>query len=100
MVPDSGVINNRKGEGLISSATDQEGAESALAGGPEDSREENRAIYRLRRQTVEPVFGVIKQAMGFRQFLLRGEEKIAGERELSTLAYNCKRLDNLMQARA
>jgi hypothetical protein len=42
------------------------------------AREENRAIYRSRKQTVEPVFGVIKQAMGFRQFLLRGEEKNSG----------------------
>ena len=35
---------------------------------------EHRAHYRLRQQTVEPVFGIVKQAMGFRQFLLRGLE--------------------------
>src|SRR6202022_3804256 len=35
--------------------------------------------YRLRKQVVEPVFGQIKQARGFRQFLLRGGEKVAGE---------------------
>lgn len=62
------------------------------------ARDENRALYRLRKQTVEPVFGVIKHAMGFRQFLLRGEEKVAGEWELLTLAYNCKRLHNLKRA--
>lgn len=59
---------------------------------------ENRAIYRLRKQTVEPVFGVMKQAMGFRQLLLRGEDKVAGEWQLLALAYNCKRLHNMMQA--
>ena len=60
--------------------------------------EDNRAIYRLRQQTVEPVFGVIKQAMGFRQFLLRGKTKVAGEWQLLALAYNCKRLHNLLLA--
>jgi hypothetical protein len=55
-------------------------------------REESRKKYRLRKQTVEPVFGTIKQWMGFRQFLLRGHEKVSGEWELVTLAYNVKRL--------
>ena len=59
---------------------------------------ETRAVYRLRKQTVEPVFGVVKQAMGFRQFLLRGEAKVAGEWQLPALAHNCKRLRTLMQA--
>jgi transposase len=60
--------------------------------------EEARALYGLRKQTVEPVFGIIKQAMGFRQFLLRGVEKVSGEWELVTLAYNFKRLWNLQAA--
>ena len=55
-------------------------------------RDESREKYRLRKQTVEPVFGTIKQWMGFRQFLLRGYEKVNGEWELVTLAYNIKRL--------
>lgn len=55
-------------------------------------REENRAAYRLRKQTVEPVFGTIKKWMGFTQFLLRGHEKVDGEWKLVTLAYNVKRL--------
>ena len=59
---------------------------------------ENRAHYRLRKHTVEPVFGIVKQAMGFRQFLLRGVEKVEGEWALVTLAYNCRRLHNLMLA--
>ena len=55
-------------------------------------RDESRAKYRLRKQTVEPVFGTIKQWMGFRQFLLRGHGKVSGEWQLVTLAYNVKRL--------
>ena len=48
--------------------------------------------YRFRKQTVEPVFGIIKQAMGFRQFLLRGAAKVAGEWSLVATAYNFRRL--------
>jgi transposase len=55
-------------------------------------REENRAAYRLRKQTVEPVFGTIKKWMGFTQFQLRGLTKASGEWKLVTLAYNVKRL--------
>ena len=44
------------------------------------------------------VFGIIKQCMGFRQFLLRGLEKVSGEWELVALAYNVKRLWNLKLA--
>ena len=62
------------------------------------ARPEHRAHYRLRKQTVEPVFGIVKQAMGFRQFLLRGLEKVEGEWALVTLAYNCRRLHNLRLA--
>jgi transposase len=47
-----------------------------------------RSRYRLRKQTVEPVFGQIKQARGFRQFLLRGAEKVAGEWDLLCTAHN------------
>ena len=57
-----------------------------------------RALYGLRRQTVEPVFGIIKQAMGFRQFLLRGLEKASGEWTLAALAWNIKRLNVLRMA--
>ena len=50
------------------------------------------------KQTVEPVFGVVKHAMGFRQFMLRGLAKVEGEWKLVTLAYNMKRLHNLKRA--
>jgi len=51
-----------------------------------------RAVYALRKQTVEPVFGIIKSVMGFRQFLLRGKDKVSGEWRLVCLAFNLKRM--------
>ena len=54
--------------------------------------DEGRAKYRHRKQTVEPVFGTIKKWMGFTQFQLRGHEKVSGEWQLVTLAFNMKRL--------
>jgi len=51
-----------------------------------------RSRYRLRKQTVEPVFGQIKQARGFRQFLLRGVRKVSGEWSLICTAHNLLKL--------
>jgi transposase len=51
-----------------------------------------RSRYRLRKQTVEPVFGQIKQARGFRQFLLRGIEKVAAEWAIICTAHNLTKL--------
>ena len=48
--------------------------------------------YALRKQTVEPVFGIIKSVMGFRQFSLRGLKKVTGEWNLVCLAWNIKRM--------
>ena len=62
--------------------------------------EEGRALYRLRQQTVEPVFGIIKAALGFTGFSLRGLDKVAGEWDLVALSYNCKRLHKLKLERA
>ena len=58
---------------------------------------ESRAHYRLRKHTVEPAFGIVKEAMGFWQFLLRGLEKVEAEWALVTLAYNCKRLNGTVK---
>jgi IS5 family transposase len=57
----------------------------------------DRAAYALRKQTVEPVFGIIKSVMGFRQFSLRGLRKVTGEWNLVCLAWNVKRLAVLHQ---
>ena len=51
-----------------------------------------RSRYRLRQQIVEPVFGQIKEARGFRRFLLRGKEKVAGEWSLICTAHNLLKL--------
>jgi transposase len=51
-----------------------------------------RARYHLRQQTVEPIFGIIKAAIGFRRFMLRGLEKVSLEWTLVTLSYNLRRL--------
>jgi transposase len=59
---------------------------------------EGKALYALRKHTPEPVFGIIKAALGFRQFLLRGLDKVRGEWNLVTMAYNLKRLFTLAGA--
>jgi transposase len=53
---------------------------------------EGRQAYARRKQTPEPVFGIIKSIMGFRQFSLRGLEKVKGEWCLVTLAWNVRRM--------
>jgi len=51
-----------------------------------------RALYGKRKSTVEPVFGIIKQVLGFRQFSLRGLDAVTGEWKLVTMAFNLKRM--------
>lgn len=60
--------------------------------------EKGRQIYGKRKTTVEPVFGIIKHALGFKQFLLRGVEKVSGEWQLVNLSYNLKRLWNMKKS--
>ena len=55
-----------------------------------------QAIYGLRKCTVEPVIGIIKEVLGFRQFSLRGLLKAAGEWNLVCIGYNLKRMHTLM----
>lgn len=54
-----------------------------------------KAKYKLRQQTVEPVFGIIKSVIGFRRFLLRGLEKVSLEWTWVSVAYNLKRLHRM-----
>ena len=58
---------------------------------------EGRALYAKRKCTVEPVIGIIKSVMRFRQFLLRGLHQVQGEWNLVTMAWNIKRMFVLMQ---
>ena len=53
---------------------------------------EGRKLYALRKHTPEPVFGIIKSVLGFRQFLLRGLDNVRGEWNLVTMAWNLKRM--------
>lgn len=57
-----------------------------------------RALYGLRKQTVEPVFGIIKRAMGWRQMSMRGLDQAREEWSLVTMAWNIKRLHVLRAA--
>jgi transposase len=76
-----------------------------VAPGPEASAKEimahrlktqmGKALYKLRKQTVEPVFGIIKEVMGFRRFLLRGRTKVGLEWTLVCVSYNLKRMFTL-----
>ena len=59
---------------------------------------EGKALYAQRKYKIEPIFGVIKQVMGFRQFMLRGFEKAQGEWNLICIAYNLKRMFNISMA--
>jgi IS5 family transposase len=58
---------------------------------------EGRAIYGRRKCTVEPVFGIIKSVLGFRQFHLRGLQAVSGEWTLVSMAWNLKRMFALEQ---
>ncbi len=55
-----------------------------------------KAVYALRKVTSEPVFGIIKAVMGFRGFMLRGKEAVAGEWNLACMAYNIERMHTLI----
>jgi transposase len=57
-----------------------------------------KQIYGLRKSTVEPVIGIIKEALSFRQFSLRGLRAVAGEWRLMCLAYNLRRLHTLVSS--
>ncbi|MFW7266891.1 IS1182 family transposase [Gluconacetobacter sp. Hr-1-5] len=57
-----------------------------------------KTLYTLRKQTVEPVFGIIKSVMGFTRFDLRGLANVATEWTLLALAYNCRRITRLTAA--
>jgi len=56
-----------------------------------------KAVYAARKCVVEPVFGQIKQARGFRQFLLRGLKKVQGEWALVCMTHNILRIHAVLQ---
>ncbi len=54
--------------------------------------QEARKVYGLRKITVEPVYGNIKQNLGFREFLLKGKEKVQIEFNLACIAHNLRKM--------
>jgi hypothetical protein len=98
------TIKRRRIEGYIATGRQKHGTRSATAkkAPPPASlvakmstklkRAGHRSRYRLRKQIVEPVFGQVKQARGFRQFLLRGIEKVKAEWALICTAHNLAKL--------
>jgi len=60
---------------------------------------EGKALYAKRKCTVEPVFGIIKSALGYRQFLRRGFENVNAEWTLVSMAWNLKRMHVLTKPR-
>jgi transposase len=97
-------LNRRHIEGYVATGRQVHGTSHAAGDGPPGSGQRVvamwrklrrggwRSRYRLRKGTVEPIFGVIKQARGFRQFLLRGAEKVQGEWSLVCTAQNLWKL--------
>lgn len=93
----------REGHGRsVSDLEKKEEPSAPAAGAPFAERmrhrvktKEGRARYKLRQQTVEPVFGIIKEALGFRRFSLRGLAKVSLEWTLVSVSYNLKRLFSL-----
>lgn len=75
-----------------------EGADAVAAMAHRLRTRSGRAIYALRKQTVEPVFGIIKHVMKFRQFLVRGAERVGNEWSLVALAWTLKRMNALKMA--
>ena len=97
-------LNRRHIRGYVATGRQKHGQSSATANGKTQTGTRVQAMqvrlkqggfrsrYRLRKQIVEPVFGQIKQARGFRQCLLRGLDKVAGEWSLLCTAHNLLKL--------
>jgi len=62
--------------------------------------EEGKVLYAKRNHTVETAFGIIKEVLGFRSFLLRGVEKVSGEWTLVCLTYNLRRMHRMVKEAA
>ena len=86
--------------GIVAVAALAAGADVVKAMNHRLATVEGRAVYAQRKSTVEPVFGIIKSVMGFRQFHVRGLDAVTGEWTLVTMAWNLKRLFNLRSAAA
>ena len=86
------VATGRQKHGTASASGSARGGRRVRAMRLKLKRAGHRSRYRLRKQVVEPVFGQIKHARGFRQFLLRGLEKVSAEWSLICTAHNLLKL--------
>jgi hypothetical protein len=88
------IATGRQKHGTKAGVHEAKGKHAPLIGRMRDKLKRRgwRSAYRLRKQVVEPVFGQIKQAMGFRQFLLRGLAKVQAEWNLVCTAHNLLKL--------
>jgi hypothetical protein len=86
------VATGRQKHGQASATGKSGGGAQTQAMAQRLKRAGHRSRYRLRKQTVEPVFGQIKGARGFRQFLLRGLEQVRQEWQLVCMAHNLLKL--------
>jgi len=98
------TLSRRRIKGYIATGRQKHGSKSATGKRPAKPgsllarmttrlrRAGHRSRYRLRKQVVEPVFGQVKQARGFRQFLLRGIEKVKAEWAMICTAHNLRKL--------
>lgn len=85
-------------ERLAPEATPPENPDIVAAMKHRLSTKAGKAFYAKRKSTVEPVFGIIKEVMGFRRFMLRGFNAVRGEWTLVCIAFNLKRLCTLITA--
>ncbi len=100
------AANGRKSHGRTLQELEQRADPPAL--GPDASArekikhrletKEGHEHYALRTQTIEPIFGIIKEPLGFRRFSLRGLKNVRAEWTLVTLAYNLQRLFHMGRA--
>jgi hypothetical protein len=98
------TLSRRRIKGYIATGRQKHGSKSATAKRPAKlgsllarmtsrlRRAGHRSRYRLRKQVVEPVFGQVKEARGFRQFLLRGIEKVKAEWAMICTVHNLRKL--------
>jgi hypothetical protein len=98
------TLSRRRIKGYIATGRQKHGTKSATAKRPAKRgsllarmterlrRAGHRSRYRLRKQVVEPVFGQVKEARGFRQFLLRGMAKVEAEWAMICTAHNIRKL--------
>ena len=98
------VATGKQKHGEPSEAEDEDARESSAEAGLLEQMkqklktEAGRALYRMRKAIVEPVFGQIKEWRGFRRFLLRGLQKVRAEWKLICLTHNLLKLFRSGQA--